>query len=500
MTGTKKKPDQSTLPTPDPTKSFWHTEPSKSLLGHRTTASLPTEVDVVIIGSGITGASAAHFLHQDERARDLKIVMLEAREACWGATGRNGGHCQPGIYDRSPELSSFEMRNYLALKDLVTKNNISCDWRDLSVVHAYMQKNIFDVALAEYNSHRKASPEIAKLVTVVTKDSANPSLADLRVSNAYGAIVQKHASSVWPYKLVCWMLENLLSSNDASSPTFNLQTNTPASHLQHSENRSWIVHTPRGMISTPKVILATNAYTSFLLPSLSDLIVPVRGEMSALIPPSSLKPDSRNGNKNGNVTTDPGLEYSYGFIGNGTQSGHQDDYLVQRPYTPTPIGFNSGKDDGGELMFGGGRSYAANAGLGVSDDSGIDPPAAAYLRREISHVLDLQNNREPLEAKYEWSGIMGFSRDDRPWVGELSEDVGLGKGTGKGVWLCAAYTGHGMPNAFLSAKAVVKMMLGKGEGVGDVDLPSVFRISKERVERARRMEEVHIADGKEVTA
>ena len=78
------------LPTPKSTASFWHSEPSKFLLGHRTTADLPSEADIVIIGSGITGASAARFLAEDDRAKGLSIVMLEAREACWGATGRVG--------------------------------------------------------------------------------------------------------------------------------------------------------------------------------------------------------------------------------------------------------------------------------------------------------------------------------------------------------------------------------------------------------------------------
>ena len=82
------RPGQASLPTANSTKSFWHSDPSTILLGHRTTASLPTEADVVIIGSGISGSSAAHFLRQDDRGKDLSIVMLEAREACWGATGR----------------------------------------------------------------------------------------------------------------------------------------------------------------------------------------------------------------------------------------------------------------------------------------------------------------------------------------------------------------------------------------------------------------------------
>ena len=76
------------LPTSDSTASFWHSEPSEFLLGHRTTPVLPTEADIVIVGSGITGTSAARFLAEDARARELNVVMLDAREACWCATGR----------------------------------------------------------------------------------------------------------------------------------------------------------------------------------------------------------------------------------------------------------------------------------------------------------------------------------------------------------------------------------------------------------------------------
>lgn len=88
MTATKEIPGQSGLPTTHSTKSFWHSEPSKILLGHRTTKHLPSSADVVIIGSGIAGTSAAHWLREHVNGKDLNVVMLDAREACWGATGR----------------------------------------------------------------------------------------------------------------------------------------------------------------------------------------------------------------------------------------------------------------------------------------------------------------------------------------------------------------------------------------------------------------------------
>jgi glycine/D-amino acid oxidase-like deaminating enzyme len=226
------------------------------------------------------------------------------------------------------------------------------------------------------------------------------------------------------------------------------------------------------MIAAKKVLLTTNAYTSYLLPEFRDLIVPVRGEMSSLKSPRTMKPGTEN----------PPLAYSYGFMGHDTQGGHQDDYLVQRPYTSD--------NRGGELMFGGGRSHATNAGVGVSDDSSIDPPAAQYRRREINVVLDTRSDEKELEATFEWSGIMGFSRDARPWVGAVSEDLNLGGG--EGLWICAGFTGHGMPNTCLSAKAAIQLLLGKN--AEDVDLPSSYRISKSRLEKARNLKTVQVAD------
>lgn len=76
------------LPSQKSTTSFWHSEPSHFLLDHHTTSELPDYADIVIVGSGITGASAARYLAEDGRAKDFSVVMLDAREACWGATGR----------------------------------------------------------------------------------------------------------------------------------------------------------------------------------------------------------------------------------------------------------------------------------------------------------------------------------------------------------------------------------------------------------------------------
>jgi glycine/D-amino acid oxidase-like deaminating enzyme len=72
--------------------SFWRSS-TKSIDEHRSTESLPDNADIVIIGAGFAGASIAHHLieESDRHNRPIpSIVILEAREACSGATGRNG--------------------------------------------------------------------------------------------------------------------------------------------------------------------------------------------------------------------------------------------------------------------------------------------------------------------------------------------------------------------------------------------------------------------------
>lgn len=79
------------LPVPNPTDSTWHHPPDAFLKGHRTTPELPRDSDIVIIGSGISGTMTALYIYDHfMRAGGgmPNVIMLDSREACWGATGR----------------------------------------------------------------------------------------------------------------------------------------------------------------------------------------------------------------------------------------------------------------------------------------------------------------------------------------------------------------------------------------------------------------------------
>ncbi|KAL1869189.1 hypothetical protein VTK73DRAFT_3325 [Phialemonium thermophilum] len=489
-------PGQSGLPVPDPTKSYWHREPSKKLLGHRTTVDLPETADIVIIGSGITGSFAAHFL-KNGKAIDAKVLVLEAREACWGATGRNGGHCQPLIYMSSPEVAKFELDTYHFLRGFVEENKISCDWVCFSGVHAFLTQESFEAAASSIERLRVSHPELAAQAKVV-RERESPgnrpdaeSLSSLRIPTARGAVIQEHAASLWPYKLVAWVLEQLLEEFPA--PSFNLQTNTPVTKLQKvslgsqargSGGSRWVLTTPRGRVTTPTVLLCTNAYTSRLLPAFSDLIVPTRGQIAAILPPRTT--GLAMGREETGIPAQ--LEHSYLFVGDDPESGSvRDDYLVQRPLPE------------GELIFGGGRNRAKDFAAGEWRDDVIEEPVSRWLRGELSPPLDLTPRRSStafekdnkdcngealLDASFEWTGIMGFSRDNYPWVGAVPQSLG---GEDGGLWICGGYTGHGMPAAALSARAVVQQIVGGRADEEAIILPREFQVTEQRVNTARSM-------------
>ena len=109
------------LPASSPTSSYWQIPPHKDLIGVQS-ATLPQTRDIVIVGSGITGCSAAlELLKSNDR---LSITVLDAREICSGATGRNGGriNCVAVLdydkyrkklgHDAAVEIVRFEMAHY----------------------------------------------------------------------------------------------------------------------------------------------------------------------------------------------------------------------------------------------------------------------------------------------------------------------------------------------------------------------------------------------------
>lgn len=456
----------------------------------------------------------ARYLYESYPSPPPRIVMLEARQACWGATGRNGGHCKPSVYglanfnelisylglEQLEKAMTFQQLNLSLVKEYVDVEGVDCDFRMTPSCDVYFSEDSFKLARASIAVLQKRLPQFAAKLKVVSRDTheGRRILAEeTRTPTAVGAVLFE-AGSLWPYKLVAYILEKSIAEHG-----MNLQTLTPALSIAKSiagGRRRWTVITARGNVHTDKIIFATNAHTAHLLPTFKGHIYPVRAQMSALVPPKSIQ--------------DRPLKHTYALIG---KEHKMDQYLIQRPF---------GKDgSGGELMLGGGRFLAANYGEGCLD-GGIDEPVAQFLRSSparyfagetgfpgdavvgglekslvnkfrkltidavISNQLRFwdaaegvglgdedsnsnsdedseydddnsqsvtQNSHDDKEciAKYEWTGVMGFSSDERPWVGRvpaLTVDEAKQKGLeGRdtvvdtdGLWMLAGFEGHGL--------------------------------------------------------
>jgi len=82
-------PQNQMLPVDNATVPYWRTE-LHPLDEHRTTEDLPTECDIAIIGAGMTGIATAYHISKLSADDKPSVVILEARQLCSGATGRNG--------------------------------------------------------------------------------------------------------------------------------------------------------------------------------------------------------------------------------------------------------------------------------------------------------------------------------------------------------------------------------------------------------------------------
>lgn len=193
------------------------------------------------------------------------------------------------------EFAEFEAKNLSAVKDLIEAQNIECDFVLTRALDVLMTDGICQAIKSKADNLRKDGLSVMRDVQFVEGLQAEqvsplavfflPSVNSeslTRVSQLSGIAGAKGcfsytAGHLSPYKFVLHLL------NKAVSAGVNLQTNTPVTSISDTEGNVNVT-TPRGSVRTSKIVFATNAYTSFLLPEFSDMIVPVRGICSHIAP------------------------------------------------------------------------------------------------------------------------------------------------------------------------------------------------------------------------
>lgn len=170
------------LPSAQPTSSAWQEPPAP--IATIQSDTLPPVTDIAIIGSGITGTSVAYTLLNHPQASNLRVTILEARNACSGATGRNGGHLisdtcghfehlatslgteeavkilrfseanikeLKALIDQlsEPEKEAVEFREVISSSTLADKSIVDSLRRSLSLLHEAVNKTTLGYRLVE---------------------------------------------------------------------------------------------------------------------------------------------------------------------------------------------------------------------------------------------------------------------------------------------------------------------------------------------------------------
>lgn len=473
-------------PVNNPLPSYWHnTKSPLSNVIEPETDKPSNSYDYAIIGSGISGTMIAYNLVKAKP--DSKIVMIEAREICSGATGRNGGHTKAASYrsylhhvqelgkEEALKVARLEYANIIETHGMAKEMEIDCESQICNTVDVIYDKTIFELGKTAIEALRadaeedekeegkmawyqiqSSEPEVLQNFHVASTNS-NSSVQE---SEDVAGVFEYLAGRVHAYRFTTGILKHCVRKG------LVLCTGTPVHSIQPSPSPSaqttdiWDIHTQFSTISAQNVILATNGYTPYILPSLQGSIVPMRGQITVQRPGSL------------NKLTSP-LPTTYSFI-----YRHGYEYMIPRPL-----------DDGSQhIIIGGGLGRLPESGAseyGTVDDSRLNPQTSRYLHGSLTGVFGAETWGENTEDEkdqrvvQEWTGIMGATADGRPFVGEVP-----GK---KGMWISAGFNGHGMVLCLKSAEALVSMIKGVGHEARPDWFPESFLISDERLGKATFM-------------
>ncbi|KAK8846880.1 hypothetical protein IAR55_005970 [Kwoniella newhampshirensis] len=464
------------LPVPDRTESFWLSERDQVLQNARTTEDLPKNADVVIVGSGLTGAMTSYHLYNEaeKKGKKIRVVMIEADEFCGGATARNGGHCKPmtifgyraDAAKHGPEIANhlltFEAAALGQYAEIVRKEDIDCDMHVTRAFDICFKEEDGINGKKDYEARKAAwGDDVRKQdLRVVDDPKVLEEITGIR-GGYWGASYP--AGHLWPYKLASALTHIGLRKG------LNLQTHTPALSLGQSTSQpgEWEITTSRGTISTPSVIVATNAYTSGFLPEFKPLIFPVRGTVSSITP----APSHSYGSLPGPIKYTYGLRHGPGEV----------DYMIPRQGR----GRIPGDGDRSIILGGAKGCFLKDVDIWYNNknDNEQMPGAKEYFEGYMKKYFVSWNGNERGNVDRVWSGVLGYSSDLLPYVGEVPDKPG--------VFICAGFTGHGMPRipgctAALSTLAVSRLVDGtispQAQTAFDSALPEPYHMTRERFE------------------
>ena len=231
---------------------------------------LPGEADVVIIGSGFAGLTAALEIGRAGR----KTVVIDAEALGWGASSRNGGQVSTSIKPSFSSLSArlgkekaFAIRreghqSLAWLKDFVAREGIDCDLGTAGRFHGAHTAKRYD-ALAKEIAHEPQGLETCGYMVPRAEQHT-----EIATDVYYGGVVYPKHASVNPAKLHRALSERVRAAG------VDLVSHCRALSLRSDAGRL-LIRTSRGDIRTGQVVVATNGYTGSVHSWLKRRVIPI---------------------------------------------------------------------------------------------------------------------------------------------------------------------------------------------------------------------------------
>lgn len=347
--------------------------------------------DVVVIGAGFCGLSTA--LHLSERG--YNVIVVDAHEPGWGASGRNGGQVIPGLKimpdeiisrygsERGEQIIETISNAPSIVYDIIDKNNIDCDL----VKTGWIQLAKGQHGASTINSHLRQWG--ARNVDVKELDRGN--INSLVGTNGYfKGLLDNRGGNLHPLKYARGLARSCISGG------VKIYKESPALSVERTST-NWTVKCIEGSVSAEIVVVCTNGYTGDMLPGLSQSIVPVL---------------------TGVIATDPlPKELSAKILPN--RQGVADTQRLLSWF---------GIDSKNRLIFGSRTN---------SQEESIDKSNFTFGIRRLHEILPEVRDMEP---KHLWTGRVALTLDHVPHIHKLAEGLYSGLGfNGRGVAMATTF-------------------------------------------------------------
>jgi glycine/D-amino acid oxidase-like deaminating enzyme len=374
-------------------------------------AALPgdRDVDVVIVGAGYTGLWTAYYLATADPA--LRIAVVEAHVAGFGASGRNGGWCS-ALFPTSPEAMARRHGRAAAVALVQAMESTVDEVGRVAAAEGidchYTKGGTITLArdvTQEARGRALVESESAYGVDVSWL-SADEAAKLCKATSVRGGVYTPHCAAIHPGRLV----RGLARAVERLGVVVYEQTRALSV-------RSGVVATDRGRVRAPVVVRATEGYTAGLA-----------GMKRSLVPLYSLM-----------VATDPLPQSFWDTVGLARRETFAD-------FRRMIIYGQRTADD--RLAFGG-RGAPYHFGSRVAPANDQDARVHAMLAETLVELFPDLGPTPPIA--YRWGGPLGVPRD---WTASVGFDRASGLAWGGG------YVGDGVATANLAGRTLADLVTG----------------------------------------